>query len=407
MPLQTPFDDVAFDASDQAEEEWKKYMVQTSTLRAIGHFIVKHRGGGKPTELNILRAGSFNAQFRMQYEDGGAAVIRYPKAGKTMFLEEKMRNEVAVMKLIQDKTTVPVPFILYYGTRQDSTLNIGPFIIMEYVKHERDLGEALNVPGRDAQEPPYLDPNIDSIKLEKLYRQMADILIQLTRLEFPAIGAVEETAESTWEVTRRPLSMFMTELVRVGSFPRAKLPISTFKTASDYFESLAQLHIDHLIHQRNDIVESEDDCRRKYVARHLFLQLAREKQLTLQSHDKGPFKLWCDDLRPSNVLADGDDQIVSLLDLEFSYAAPAEFAFAPPWWLLVEHKSFAFDDIFWRQIYPRFFELGQGEPEEAWRDWVERLDAQDRETMEALVVRKMRERETRELMWEPDELPIS
>ncbi|KAM3432100.1 hypothetical protein MY4824_006767 [Beauveria thailandica] len=61
--MRLPFDDVAFEASERTEEAWRKYMIQESTLMAIGRFIVKHRGGGTPTVLSILKAGSFNAQF--------------------------------------------------------------------------------------------------------------------------------------------------------------------------------------------------------------------------------------------------------------------------------------------------------------------------------------------------------
>lgn len=255
-------------------------MIQDSTLMAIRRFIVKHRGGGTPTALSILKAGSFNAQFRMEFQDGGSAVIRFPKAGMTMLPEEKIRNEVATMKLIQEKTTIPVPFILHWGSREESPLQLGPFIIMEYVKHHTDMGQALNIPGRSLEDPPYVDPDIDPAKLEKLYRQMADILLQLSRLQFPAIGALEETDDYTWEVTQRPLSMFMSELIQVGSFPRTKLPESTFQTAPDYFKRLAQLHVDHLAHQRNDVVESEEDGKRKYIARYLFHNLARDERLS-------------------------------------------------------------------------------------------------------------------------------
>jgi len=45
-------------------------------------------------------------------------------------------------------------------------------------------------------------------------------------------------------------------------------------------EVLADLNIEHLAHQRNDAVESADDCRRKFVARRLLRKLAREKKLT-------------------------------------------------------------------------------------------------------------------------------
>jgi hypothetical protein len=41
---------------------------------------------------------------------------------------------------------------------------------------------------------------------------------------------------------------------------------------------------------------------------------------------KGPFKIWCDDLRPANVLLNENMQIVGVVDWEFTYAAPAEFS---------------------------------------------------------------------------------
>ncbi|KAK1141749.1 hypothetical protein N8T08_008847 [Aspergillus melleus] len=92
----------------------------------------------------------------------------------------------------------------------------------------------------------------------------------------------------------------------------------------------------HFIHQRNDSVESADDCRRKYLARRLFRKLTREKRLTKSSLDKGPFQIWCDDSRPANVLLNEKMEIAGVVDWEFTYAAPAEFSHAPPWWLLIE-----------------------------------------------------------------------
>lgn len=141
-----PFDDVAWKESERIEEEWCKAIVQETTLRAIGDFIVKHRGGGVPVKLSILKNGGFNAHFRLEFQDGGSAVIRFPKPGATMFPEEKMRAEIALMRLIQEKTAIPVPFILHWGSREESPLQLGPFIIMEYVPHETTIGQALNMP---------------------------------------------------------------------------------------------------------------------------------------------------------------------------------------------------------------------------------------------------------------------
>lgn len=173
-----------------------------------------------------------------------------------------------------------------------------------------------------------------------LYKQIADILLQLSKLSLPAVGSVEQVDDFTWEVTRRPLLLNMNELVRLGTLPRAKLPNTVFKTASSYFEALAQLHIDNLTHQRNDAIESSDECRRKFVSRHLFRKLSREGRLTFSRNDNGPFRIWCDDFRPGNVLLNENLQIVGVVDWEFTYAAPSELSLAPPWWLLLEQPEY-------------------------------------------------------------------
>ncbi|EFY92075.1 phosphotransferase family protein [Metarhizium acridum CQMa 102] len=163
-------------------------------MRAIGDFIVKHRGG-LPDELSHPRAGTFSITFRIKLKDGGSAILRFPNPGITMFPEETMQNEVATMRCIQHHTAIPVPLVMSSGTREESPLQLGPFIIMEY--------------------------------------------------------------------KRRPLSVHMNELVRLGMLPRAKLPDCTFTSSSDYFQRLAQMHFDHLTTQRNDAIESRTDCQRK------------------------------------------------------------------------------------------------------------------------------------------------
>lgn len=101
-----------------------------------------------------------------------------------------------------------------------------------------------------------------------------------------------------------------------GGLPRSKLPSldTTFNTSSSFVEALADLNIEHLVHQRNDSVESADDCRRKFVARQLFRKLARDKRLTKPLLEKGLFKIWCDDLRPANVLLSENMKIAGVVD---------------------------------------------------------------------------------------------
>lgn len=57
----------------------------------------------------------------------------------------------------------------------------------------------------------------------------------------------------------------------------------------------------------------------------------------LREHRYGPFRLYCDDFRPSNVLIDLQNlHITGVVDWEFTYAAPTEFTYIAPWWLLLQ-----------------------------------------------------------------------
>ncbi|GES58625.1 phosphotransferase family protein [Aspergillus terreus] len=334
-----------------------------------------------------------------------------------LFPEEKVRNEVAVMRYISDRSSIPVPFIAHSGTKEDSPLKLSPLIMMSHIEHTtRSLGQV---------------------------------------------------GDFTWEVTSRPLSMNMNELVRLGTLPRSHLPSldATFKTASSYLESLAQLNIQHLLCQRNDAVQSADDCRWKFVARQLFYKLARGKKLSLPGYEYGPFKLWCDDFRPANVLLNEDICIAEVVDWKFTYAASVEFSYAPPWWLLIERPkywskgiedwtrvfncrlktflnamrhcedmdvehsqsrlsdqmqrswesgdfwvvyailhSFAFDVIYWQKIDRRFFGPTKADdPSEAWKERLGLLGEHQKDEMEQLVTRKLEKMKDWVLAWDPDE----
>ncbi|KAJ5790769.1 uncharacterized protein N7518_007780 [Penicillium psychrosexuale] len=471
MQTQMCPDDMAWEQAEETSDKWLVQFLEVDTLRPIADFILNHNRGAA-TEFAILRKGSYNISLRLKYRNG-ATVIRLSQPGAVLFPEEKVVNEVAVMRFLADQTSIPVPFILHSGTKEESPLGLSPFIIMDYIDHETKMYDALNTPGCPKGQRGILDPEIDEDRLEMLYGQLAGILLQLSLLSFPRIGSLSQTDDFTWEVARRPLSMNMNELVRLGGLPRSKLPDlhTTFDTSSSYIETLAELNINHLVHQRNDSVQSADDCRRKFVARQLFRKLARDKRLTNPLLEKGPFKLWCDDLRPANVLLKEDMHIAGVVDWEFTYAAPTEFSYAPPWWLLIEKpedwpkglddwtrsfdarlKTFLktmknCEDIaiqqgrlredqrlsgpmndswesgdFWimyaalhsfafDDIYWQKIDsrfFGPTEnTEDAWKERLGLLDEGQKDEMELLVARKLQEMNTRVLSWDPDEYTLA
>ncbi|KAF7168776.1 hypothetical protein CNMCM5623_001669 [Aspergillus felis] len=316
------YDDVAWEKSEAIVDGWVRQFLETEVIRTVGTFLVRHHRPGDAVEFSFLEKGAYNI-FRCYH-----------------FPEEKVRNEVATTRYIGDQTSIPVPFVHYWGTRKESPLGL----------------DALNAPGCPKEDRGILDPDISEAKLEALYGGVASILLPLSQPSLPRIGSLDQVDDFTWRVTRRPLSMPMNTLVQLGSLPQSKLLTTTFNTASSYFEALAELHIAHLINQRNDAIDSAEDCWRKLVARYFFRKLAREHRLTERSasFDKGPFKLWCDDFRPANILMNEEQKIVGFVDWEYAYAAPVEFSFAPPWWLLIEKPEYrprGLDD--WCREYER------------------------------------------------------
>ncbi|KFY09593.1 hypothetical protein V491_08086 [Pseudogymnoascus sp. VKM F-3775] len=438
MQPRLPFDDVAWEQSDDVYFEWRAELLKLENLTEIA--------------LTPL-TGAFNVAVVIDFSEGGSTLIRFPKPGKVMFPEEKVRNEVAIMRYIQTHTSIPVPFILHWGTKEESPCGLGPFIIMEYVDHACDISDALNTPGIPYEDRPILDPSIDEQKLRKL------------------IGSLtHDDNGDAWSVTVRPLSSNVNEIVQLGTLPRSKLPnkTATFETSSSYLNTLANLHIQHLTHQRNDAIDGANDCRQKYIARYLFRKLPLKGRLTHPEHNSGPYKLWCDDLRPANILVNSDLGLVAVIDWEFTYSAHVEFSHAPPWRLLIEQpeywpdgidewvtayelrletflavlreredafiregrleedqrlsipmreswdsgdfwivyaarKSFAFDAIFWKYLDARFFGSTDGLDGDEWERRAELLDDKEIMEIDGFVDQKVEELKTRVLAWEPEE----
>ena len=167
----------------------------------------------------------------------------------------------------------------------------------------------------------------------------------------------------------------MNNMLQHANIPRDSVPPEDkiYETADEWYIALAEMHIAQLVFQHNDLVMTADDCRNKYVARQLFRKLAtqgrlstsgfREDQWSAQSKNQtstlspapsgsSSFRLWCDDLRASNILLNKADDIVSIIDWEFAYIASTQFALDPPWWLLLNMPQMWHTNIDdWTEIY--------------------------------------------------------
>lgn len=255
------------------------------------------------------------------------------------------------MRYVKANTTIPVPEIYHYGTAAENPTHLGPFIIMEYIDHDRTLSDALNDPQRKAGESHVLDANISEQKLEFLYQQMADIVLQLSTLSFSQIGSMLQNQDGTFSVSGRPLIQNMNSLIEFAGVNPSLLPSKQYGSSLEWYAAMADMHLAQIAFQHNDAVLDEDDVRDKYVARQLFRRLASTGKLALgfnseqqhqqqQHYHESVFRLFSEDLRPSNVLVDQDSRVVGVIDWEFAYAAPVQFSIDPPWWLLLTSPEY-------------------------------------------------------------------
>ncbi|KAI1822499.1 phosphotransferase enzyme family protein [Xylaria intraflava] len=338
------FDDRAKEQSDLIFRVWVQNLLRNQPEELAAKLAFRHCPG-TPVTASRLANGAFNVCYRVTFEDGKRVVVRFTALGRVVARREKVGDEIAVMEYLAQHTAIPVPKIFGSGD-----CAVGPYVVMSYIEG-KPLTGYLRDPSRETDA---LRPNLPAPVLRKAYFAMADLLLELAKPEFPSIGAIARDEAGAWTVSKRALTFNMNRLAQFSNIPHSVFTQRRFDSAADFFEELARQHFWHLELQRNDAVADDADCRKKYVARCLFRRLSRE---IAGEHCRGPFRLFCDDLRPDSLLVDASKLAVAgVVDWEFTYAAPVEFTHAAPWWLLLERPEAWEDDLdeFLARFMPRF-----------------------------------------------------
>ena len=339
------FDHLAEERETRVYTVWLQTLLRSSPEQLAATLAARHYAA-TPAAASYCSNGAFNICYTVRFEDGFRALVRFAALGRVKCRTEKVENEIAVMAYLAQNTAIPVPKILGTGKCW-----VGPYIVMTFIEG-RPLSGYLKDPSKSGRA--VLNPRINGLHLKKAYRAMAHILLELSKPTFSRIGALSQAGPNTWTVTKRPLTFNMNELAQLANYPLQEFPTHSFEDAADYLESLAIQQLRHLQTQRNDAITDEIDCQKKYVARCLFRKITRNIST---EYRHGPFCLFCDDLRPSNVLVnDINITVTGVIDWEFTYVAPAEFTYTAPWWLLLQNPEDWESDLteFLARYIPRF-----------------------------------------------------
>jgi hypothetical protein len=279
-----------------------------------------------------MHPGTHNFSWRLHWDDGDEDwLIRFPLPGKSMS-SAKISHEVGAMQYVAANTTIPVPRVIAYGTADENPTGLGPFIIMTWVEGRR-VSDILLHEGMGLDD---CDPKV----LRVLYTRMAEVLVQLWGLEFDVIGNLGSREFGAY-ISGSPWTGEMNELVRACGIGKEVFGQGVYHSSTDYVASLLELQSVHLEQQRNSVYDAAD-CRMKYTTRLLMKALALKFVDRADNH--GPFKLFCDGLGPGNVLVDDQFRITGVIDWEFCYAAPAQFAGSIPSWLLLQQPHVMLKD---------------------------------------------------------------
>ncbi|KAK0609327.1 hypothetical protein B0T17DRAFT_546778 [Bombardia bombarda] len=275
--------------------------------------------------------GSHNLCIPVVFSNNEQWIVRFPREGMTRaeHIDEKVASEVAALQLLRARTDIPVPEVKAWGFARDNRLGTGAFIMEVFMPGE-SLSDILSDP-EDGSVP--MRDNL-GVVIDNIYRQLARFMVQIFDLDFSDIGSLYVQTPCT----QPPLTLAANEISCLSGAdvlgPRSR----AFSSTTEYFHHVVEQHWQQFTRQRNSVDDS-DEGRENYVF-HRVLKSLTDHQ-AWPEHDAGPFKLICDDFGPANMLVNNSRElkIVGVVDLEWSYAGPAQLFATAPWWLLQERPS--------------------------------------------------------------------
>ncbi|KAK6714630.1 hypothetical protein SNK04_005564 [Fusarium graminearum] len=364
MEARQDSDNLAWDWSDALWEEAVKQVQLSSICRKIESF-VKRTFGQTATLLLPMVIGGFNVLYPIKIEGrSGNVLVRMPCLNQAVFPVEKTLAEAATVAYVDQRTHLRAPRVFHHGVDSD----IGPFMIIEDLGSRRGMGQALEAPRENLNNPAVLQPDISKAKLNSLYVEMAsfkrseidisarrnDLLAKQGRLS--SFGFAEDSCHQTAQ------ALFASDWEFVYAAPTQFILDPPWWLLLDVPEMWGA---------------GIEDWRKTYETR----------------------------LDPWISAMQEAEQEVSPESFLFSTYMRESWTTGRFWLNYAARKSWAFDTIYWKYLDENFFgEREDGTPgEKMWKTKVHLLSGKERAAMERLVQAKMAESRTRVLIeWEAE-----
>ncbi|KAH8729238.1 hypothetical protein BGZ61DRAFT_345627 [Ilyonectria robusta] len=326
---------------DQARKDCERF-INSLDLDQICRLASSYHGGLPCQVVRVMRYNPFNVGVIVMFPTipPESWVVRLPIPGLVVWIDEKLEAELATMRYVGAKTTIPIPRVHGYSFTEGSPIQMA-FIIMDCIagRNLADLDFPFPMQNKTCSS------EIQDILTSKLYRQLADFYIQLRQLEFPEVGAlglpivdgrpVYECDPDDIHVRHRPMSMEMS-LQEIQGFEAGDKvpPRTTFSTASSFVNEALLRLADNEFDKCSDVGLDTRRGQQYLYARHHFRNFVIDTWLD-PGTENGPFVLMHGELDVTldNLLFDNDLNLVGVKDWEWSCVVPIQI-FVPPVWLV-------------------------------------------------------------------------
>ncbi|KAJ7243566.1 kinase-like domain-containing protein [Mycena haematopus] len=256
--------------------------------------------------------GGFNTVFLLTFEDGTDALARL-RGGphndvsqcSSELLEHDFLSEVATLKFVKNRTSIPVPELYHFESDVNNALGTR-YMIMQRIKGE-SLGSRW--------------PSMSPEQRKDVVRQLADIQAQLLQIRFPTIGSIVDG-----DGTVGPLGLFATYPFNLrdphrGPFASSKQLLEAhvrceLSLICDYKQwTLQRTHWQNLN-------GGMDDMPPRYAIRWFCLLLAGIIALPSEEFDPPHFSLCHGEFSLGNILVSPSGTVVGLVDWQGSRICP-------------------------------------------------------------------------------------
>lgn len=268
-------------------------------LTARRHVDTHLDGGiGCSIDRSVFSYGFSSVVFEVAFSDNVYWVAKVRHAPMDNTDAVYMLSEIATMKLVLERTAIPVPRVFGHQTHRSDDFKF-PFVLMEFL------------PGRKLGGP--LARDVPENYLPKVARQLADILFKLeNRLSFKNMGIL-------WcgsDCAAPPRVISLPSRDSVVPFEQITLSLSRSpQTSREWFYSHRQDENKEVIKQHPNDPEWNTAC---WVLKDALSRIIVEERVF------GPFPLCHMDLHYGNLLFDEEYNLVGVLDWGKAQTVPLE-----------------------------------------------------------------------------------